>query len=381
MRALFKETTYDRTKGRVFMKLVKQADFFLGANTPNGFASFFSELNDPAFTDHCYIIKGCPGSGKSTMMKKAADNTAWKERLTERIHCSSDPDSLDGVILHDTKTIIADGTPPHPIEPVLPIAYETVVSLYGCFDRQKVADRRKEAMELNKKIKDCHKRCCCYLAGAELLLHDNFLIASQCTDYLKIAKLVQRLVQKEIPDKKSVRGTEHKRLLNAFTPKGNIVYTDTVSALCSKVYVIKDEYSASSRALLDGLKQAALSRGYDLFFCYSPLGWTDQPEHLLIPELELGFFTENSYISYPEKPYRVIHHSRFTDKERLRLKKQRLSFNKRAAREILNEAVGSVAAAKALHDDLESIYGSGVDFAKVNKMCVQMLSEIMARYH
>lgn len=373
-------TAYDLTKGRIFMKLVKQADFFLGANTPNGFVSFFSELNDPALTDHCYVIKGSAGCGKSTIMKKAAHSVTWKESLTERIHCSSDPDSLDGVILHDSKTIIADGTPPHPIEPALPIAYESMVSLYHCFDRKKIAAKRQEAMELNKKISDCHKRCCSYLAGAEILLQDNFLIASQCTDYLKIAKLVARLVQKEIPDKKCGKGTERKRLLSAFTPKGHLVFTDTVSSLCSKVYVIKDDYSASARALIEGLKNAALSHGYDLFCCYSPLGWTRQPEHLLIPELGLGFFTENALMSYPEKPYRVINYSRFTDKERLKLKKQRLSFNKRAAREILKEAVASIVTAKKLHDELEAIYGNGVDFSKVDAMRDDLLTEIAGYY-
>ena len=121
------------------METAKSADFFLGANSPNGFSSYFTEINDPKLTDNCYVIKGCPGSGKSTMMKTIAERLSEQESFIENIHCSSDPDSLDGVILHDSRTVIADGTPPHAIEPKLPIAYETIVSLYGSFDYPKVA--------------------------------------------------------------------------------------------------------------------------------------------------------------------------------------------------------------------------------------------------
>ncbi len=361
------------------MNPAKQADFFLGADTPNGFFSFFSELNDPALTAHCYILKGCPGSGKSTLLKQTAAAMADKETLIERIHCSSDPDSLDGVVLHGSKTAVADGTPPHTIEPKLPVAYETVVSLYDCFDPPKVAEKREEALALCEKLRDHHRRCCCYLAGAELLLQDNYRIAAEYTDRQKIVRQAKRLAQKELPDKKSGNGIERRRMLSAVTPKGNVVFTETVSALCDRVYLIKDEYSAAGRVLLQTLKEEALRRGYELFCCYCPLGGIDKPEHLLIPELRLGFVTQNSYITYPGEPYRVIHFSRFTDKEKLKLKKQRIGFNKRAAREMLQEAVASAALAKALHDELEGIYGRGVDFDKVSRLGDKMLTDIAGR--
>ena len=362
------------------MKPAKRADFFLGANSPEGFISYYTELNDTSLTDNCYVIKGCPGSGKSTMMKKTTEKFYQKETLTEQIHCSSDPDSLDAVILHDSRSIIADGTSPHAIEPKLPIAYETIVSLYDCFDYKKVSAQRKKAIELDKKIKEHHRRCCCYLAGASMLLEDNMRIVSDCTDYAKVLKLAQKLAQKELPDKKSAAGTERKRLLSAITPKGNLSFPQTVTNLCERIYVIKDEYSAASRALIGTLKELALKRGYDVFCCYCPLEPKNKPEHLLIPELGLGFVTQNSYIEFPGTHYRVIHFSRFTNKDKLKSKKQRLSFNKRAAREILYEAVKSLEQAKALHDDLEKIYASGVDFSKVNLICEKMQKEISKFY-
>lgn len=87
-----------------------QIKFFLGANTSRGFCSFFDELqcNDNWQT---YILKGGPGTGKSSGLKRIAKEVGTAE--TEYIYCSSDPKSLDAVILHNKEVSIADGTSPH----------------------------------------------------------------------------------------------------------------------------------------------------------------------------------------------------------------------------------------------------------------------------
>lgn len=87
--------------------------YFLGANTPGGFYSLMDKLLDPAKARAIYILKGGPGCGKSTLMKKLG---AWGEEAGQRveyIYCSGDPDSLDGVIFPDLAVAIADGTAPH----------------------------------------------------------------------------------------------------------------------------------------------------------------------------------------------------------------------------------------------------------------------------
>ena len=84
----------------------KPLHFFLGANTPQGFVSRFDQLANPAEGWREFVLKGGPGTGKSSLIRKVAEHI-------ELIHCSSDVDSLDGVILPEIKTSIADGTSPH----------------------------------------------------------------------------------------------------------------------------------------------------------------------------------------------------------------------------------------------------------------------------
>ena len=44
--------------------------YFLGGNTPAGFYSLYHQLSDPTRTRALYIVKGGPGSGKSTLMRR-----------------------------------------------------------------------------------------------------------------------------------------------------------------------------------------------------------------------------------------------------------------------------------------------------------------------
>ena len=86
-----------------------------------------------------FILKGGPGTGKSSLMKDAG--TVWSEKGydIEFLHCSSDPDSVDGVIITSLQVAIVDGTAPHVIEPKLPGAVEEYINLGEAWDSKALA--------------------------------------------------------------------------------------------------------------------------------------------------------------------------------------------------------------------------------------------------
>ena len=91
--------------------------FFLGANSGEGFYSLYDQLLNGRFDD-LLILKGGPGCGKSTFMRRVG---AAMEQVGERvvyINCSGDPDSLDGAIFLDRNAAIVDGTSPHGTAPL-----------------------------------------------------------------------------------------------------------------------------------------------------------------------------------------------------------------------------------------------------------------------
>lgn len=103
--------------------------FFLGSNSPQGFVSRFDQLDygDPQW--HTFYIKGGPGCGKSSFMKRLAAVFENRCPLMEQIPCSSDPDSLDAVIFPEWKVSIADATAPHALEPKYPGLSESTCPL------------------------------------------------------------------------------------------------------------------------------------------------------------------------------------------------------------------------------------------------------------
>ena len=87
--------------------------FYLGANSPSGFYSLYDQLIDPALAEDIFILKGGPGCGKSSLMRKVAAAVEERGLAVEYIQCSGDPDSLDAVLIPALKTALVDGTAPH----------------------------------------------------------------------------------------------------------------------------------------------------------------------------------------------------------------------------------------------------------------------------
>jgi len=90
----------------------RMIQYFLGGNTPVGFYSLYHQLSDPTRMRALYIIKGGPGSGKSTLMRRVERHAREAGLDTELVLCSGDPDSLDALLLPQLRAALVDGTAP-----------------------------------------------------------------------------------------------------------------------------------------------------------------------------------------------------------------------------------------------------------------------------
>ena len=84
---------------------------FPGGNTAQGFYSFYESVLQGM--DRIFIIKGGPGTGKSSLMRRIGLAMADRGYNVEFLCCSSDNDSLDGIIISELKLAMVDGTAPH----------------------------------------------------------------------------------------------------------------------------------------------------------------------------------------------------------------------------------------------------------------------------
>lgn len=355
-----------------------EACFFLGANTPTGFVGYMPESYQPEEGWRVYIIKSGPGSGKSTFMRRVWEDVCATDNAIEAefLYCSSDPHSLDGVRFPDLKIALYDGTAPHVLEPRYWGACEVVVDLCSCADNERLFQNATEIRYATDTCAEQHRRCRQYLAAGAALLESNCRIAARCTDEDKVRRTARRLAARECSPTGN-RGREDRRFLSAVTPDGILTLYSTLQALCPRVYVIEDEYGAAGNLLLQEVRRAALENGHHVISCACPLAPSDKLEHILLPERGVGFTLSNPWHRADFPVYRRIHASRFTDEEALQQKRQRLSFNRRATRELLSEAVACAFEAKAVHDTMEAFSVSAMDFAAVDRLRQRVTEEIL----
>lgn len=90
--------------------------WFAAANSEHGFENHFPALFSAGTgADALYIVKGGPGTGKSGLMRRVARRAGEAGWQIVFLLCSSDPASLDGLLLTapDGRTVgMLDGTAP-----------------------------------------------------------------------------------------------------------------------------------------------------------------------------------------------------------------------------------------------------------------------------
>lgn len=348
------------------MKNAKEGfDFFLGALAPGGFHGYFDRLDTPPEM-RLYLIKSGPGCGKSTLMKQVAAANLERGRITERIHCSSDPDSLDGVVLWQKGAALLDATAPHTLDPGAPGAAQEVVSLYHTMDVEALKANQCEILDLFRTCAYYQERASRTLSSAASLLLDSRRTAASAVDFTKVRLYAGRLGKRLIPSKGEGKGKENIRLLSAVTPQGILTYRDTVPALADQILVLQDEYGAVSRVILEHLRKQAIESGWDVIACWCPTAPEDKLEHLFIPELSLAILTSNSWHPMEFPGQKNILTRRFMDLSVLASSRARLRFNKKAAAQLLEQTSELQRQALETHNKLEEYYRSAIDFSLVD---------------
>lgn len=349
--------------------------YFLGANSPQGFYSLYDQLICPEEASAIYILKGGAGCGKSTLMRRVAQQAEQAGLPVEYILCSGDPHSLDAVVLPTLRAALVDGTAPHVVEPRYPGVVEQYVDLGRCYDRAALAPVRREIMSCMTGYKDCYRRCYRCLAAAAQLQGDSR--ATLVTDALqaRMAKRAKGILSRELVRRRGVPpGRVQQRFLSGVTHMGHVTLFDTARARCSRIYELADRWGLA-HTMLTCLLPEFTAAGYDVVACPSPTA-PDRLEHLLIPELSLAFVSSCPERPFRGKTYRRLRLDSMADPDLLRRSKAKLRFARKVSSSLMDEAVDCLAQAKAMHDDLEALYNPHVDFDRVNRMADEISAQL-----
>lgn len=343
------------------MRYLNSVSFFLGANTPDGFYSLFNELYNPYSDWKMFIIKGGPGTGKSTIMKAIANKAEEKSLFSELIYCSSDPSSLDGVIIPEIKVAIADGTSPHTIEPIFPGICEHIVNLGDFWNINKLNNDKAKIKMISMTNSAAHKNCVKYMKAARLLENEIGKYTDSIIDKNKINRFASRFLCIEQNDSSDF--VTKNRFISALSPVGIKIMNDTVNYYCDDITIIKDNYNIA-HYITDAIANASVDKKLNMIVCRCSMNPLKKIDHIIFPDLRKGIFTSNQY--HEIKGNHTISSLRFIDRNILNKNKNSISFINKAKKEMINESINSLKSAKSAHDILESYYIDSMDFDKVN---------------
>jgi hypothetical protein len=352
-------------------------NYYAGGNTARGFHSLYhSNLQG---LDRLFILKGGPGTGKSSLMKKVASMWLDNGYNIELLHCSSDNESIDGVIIPALGVGIVDGTAPHVIEPQAPGAIEEYVNLGKAWDSSKLALEKKNILSLTGKISKSFQTA--YSTFAEALkVHDEWeKIYIENMDFAKADRLTTNLTDKFFGKIKLNKQSDVRhRFLGAATPRGAVDFVPNLTEDLSKRYFIKGRPGSGKSTMLKKLAAVAEERGLDVevYHC----GFDPNSLDMVIVR-ELGFAIFDSTAPHEYFP------SSGTD-EIIDMYEELINpgTDDFYADEIVDisarykgkmqEAISYLAQAKSLHDDLEKVYVDAMDFSVVEDIQQEIISEI-----
>ena len=345
--------------------------YFLGAVSGGRFVTEFDSIlgDSRIFT---YILKGGAGTGKSSLMKKTAEHFGQKYKVI-RFHCSSDPNSLDAIVIPELGAAICDGTSPHVFEPKYPGICQRYIDL-GEYWNKSVLDENRDNIiafsDRNKYLHACAKRCnyAAFEAYSEL-----YSVGKKCLLHEKIEQFADKLTNQSFVRKTSHAGTLTARRLTALTEYGFMTFEDTLTEY-KNIIAVSDAVSAAKCALFDSLCGTAHSYGYDTIF--SPDQMLDgQKQHILIPEISTAFVSADvigENVSVTEN----IDLSDCYDAEKLEQFSAETETARLTAEQMSANSAKYLREAKLVHDNLENCYIRAMDHAALDRLTERLINAI-----
>ena len=347
--------------------------YFAASNTKDGFVSYFDKVFADNDCDRVFILKGGPGVGKSTFMKRLGKQANELGLSSEYFHCSSDPSSLDGIIIKEKRVAVIDGTSPHAVEPKIAGAREIIIDLGRSWDNEKLFERKNEISALSQKKSHHYNDCYNFLYSKSVMdeLVYNLIFPHILFD--KLDRSASRLSKSLLKcTQKKENHLSKTRLTCAFSSLGKIRFSTFEDSADFCVFV-KEPFSSSRlpslflRAVYEYMK----NMGAYTYVSYNPEK-KDEINALYYPDIgvSVSFYDEKlvSECDRNSKKCRIINCARFLDTKALSPLKPLRKFYCRISENMEKQALECLKNAGEIHMELEKIYRQYTDYKTVEKI-------------
>ena len=331
---------------------------FSGSNTAEGYWGYLGTLQRMA--GRTVIIKGGPGVGKSTLMKKTGSHYEEKGMQVYYYHCSGDPDSVDAVFVPERGFLMADGTAPHVLDPVCPGAADGILNLGVCLNERQLADQQAEIAAHFAQVSAAYARAYRYLESAAAMRRDTEAVYRGALEADARRRMENELLS-HVPQGEG--GGEMHGFVQAITCQGVVQHTKWLEA--GQVVCLDLPFGLAADLFLQPVLHLARQRGLALRCWYDPL------EGRRISHLQAGYTLFTTAVA----PGCRIISPPFSKTEMAR-ENSRLSFNRAVYDLCLHQAVDVLAEAKVAHDRLERYYIDAMDYGRLQAVTREVMEDL-----
>ncbi len=333
--------------------------YFAASNSRRGFVSYYADAFGEA--ERVYIIKGGPGTGKSYFMKKIAAAAESAGHTVVYIYCSSDPESLDGIVI-DRRIAMLDGTAPHAMEASLPGAREELIDLGSFFYGRGLAERCREIAYLSGKKGAAYRRAYDCLAAAGHIIDARDALIAPTVDKEKLNAAAARSLRR-LPNGAGFRATE--LCTSSVGMRGDVRFS-TLEEKAETIVSIKDTFG-TAHIYFDALLAEAERKGLKVKISRDPIA----PEH--IDAIAFG----DLLFSKSAEGVRSVNMQRFIDRAAAAKCRREYRALETARESAVACAKLALAEAAENHFALEDIYISYVNFEAKEKFTEEFTKKLM----
>jgi len=358
--------------------------YFAGANTPQGFYSRYDQVA-PFVDTKLIILKGGPGTGKSTFLKKIAEAVLQRGHDVEFFHCSADNAAIDGIYIPAADAALMDGTAPHVVDPQFPGAVDEIINLGQYWDEPALRSQevRAQIIRLTRGYKFWFKRANDARRAALAWLEEWAAYHRECLDMARVYEASEAIIETVAPAGGSQAagssGVHVRRLFaSAITYDGERNWLGPIFDHLDRRVVLAGPPGTGKKTILDRVVDAARARGYrlDVFHCTM---YPERPDHVRVHGTSAGVITSFWPHEYTPRPGdEVIDTGTFLDRGKLSAFAAEIAAAEAAYRAAVEREMRHLGQAKALHDELERCYIPHMDFAAMERVRNETLERVLA---